>query len=142
MAERTLGRSVWAVAAGFLTVVAGSLGLDVIMHATGVFPPWGQPMSDGLFAWATVYRLVITVLGGYVTAVLAPRNPIGHALVLGGVGFVAAALGAATTWNQGPEFGPKWYPILLVVTAIPCTWLGGLAGASRQRPSRSTVASA
>jgi hypothetical protein len=23
-----------------------------------------------------------------------------------------------------PNLGPLWYPTLLVVTAIPCTWLG------------------
>jgi hypothetical protein len=29
------------------------------------------------------------------------------------------------TWNSGPEFGPKWYPLALVVVALPCAWLGG-----------------
>jgi hypothetical protein len=24
-----------------------------------------------------------------------------------------------------PKLGPLWYPALLVVTALPCTWLGG-----------------
>jgi hypothetical protein len=28
------------------------------------------------------------------------------------------------TWYAGPEFGPRWYPALLVVTALPCV-LGG-----------------
>lgn len=40
-------------------------------------------------------------------------------LVLGAVGIVAALAGALATWNQGPEFGPKYYPILLVITALP-----------------------
>jgi peptidoglycan/LPS O-acetylase OafA/YrhL len=103
-----------------------SVGADVVMHATGVFPPWGQPMSDALFVWATVYRVAFTVLGGVITARLAPKKPMTHVLVLGAVGVVAASVGALATWNQGPEFGPKWYPILLVITALPCVWAGGM----------------
>ena len=113
MSEQTkphgLRRSVGAVVTGFVATALLSLGTDVVMHATGVFPPWGEPMSDGLFVWATVYRVAFTVLGGLVTARLAPRKPMMHV----------------------PEFGPKWYPISLIVTALPCVWAGGLlAGAS------------
>jgi peptidoglycan/LPS O-acetylase OafA/YrhL len=130
-----LARSVGAVVAGFVATALLSLGTDVVMHATGVFPPWGEPMSDGLFVWATVYRVAFTVLGGLITARLAPRKPMAHVLVLGAVGIVAASAGVLATWNQGPEFGPKWYPIMLVVTALPCVWAGGvLAGASDTRP--------
>ena len=35
---------------------------------------------------------------------------------------------AAATWNKGPEFGPHWYPLALVATALPCAWLGGRLG--------------
>ena len=137
MSERTkprgLGPSVGAVAAGFVATALLSLGADVVMHATRVFPPWGQPMSDGLFVWATVYRLAFTVLGGFITGWMAPRKPMAHVLVLGAVGVVAASAGALATWNQGPEFGSKWYPIILVATALPCVWARGrLVGASRK----------
>lgn len=128
---RRLWRSVGAVVAGFMATALLSLGTDVVLHATGVFPGWGEPMSVGLFVWATVYRIVFTVLGGFITARLAPGKPMTHVLVLGAVGIVAASAGVLATWNRGPEFGPKWYPIALVVTALPCVWAGGiLAGAS------------
>jgi peptidoglycan/LPS O-acetylase OafA/YrhL len=130
-----VGRSVLAVFAGFVTTALLSIGADAVMHGTGVFPPFGQPMSDGLYVWATVYRCAFTVLGGYVTAALAPRNPMSHVVVLGAIGIVAATAGAAATWNAGPEFGPKWYPIMLVVTALPCVWSGGLLR-DRFRPAR------
>lgn len=94
------------------------------MHATGVFPPFGRPMSDGLFVWATLYRVVFTIMGAYVTARLAPTAPMQHAIVLGSIGTLAAIAGAVATWNQGPEFGPKWYPILIVLTGLPCSWAG------------------
>ena len=83
-------------------------------------------MSNGLFVWATIYRVAFTVLGGYVTAALAPRRPIWHVMVLGAIGIVAATAGAAATWNAGPAFGPKWYPVMLIVTALPSVWAGGV----------------
>ena len=43
---------------GIFAVVGLSLGTDVILHATGVYPPWGEPMSDALFLPATAYRTV------------------------------------------------------------------------------------
>ena len=56
-------RSIGAVLAGFFAVVIAHLGTDVVLHATGVFPPWGQPMSDALFLLATDYRTVFSVAG-------------------------------------------------------------------------------
>ena len=120
------GRSVAAVAAGFFATALLSLGTDVVLHATGVFPPSGQAMSDGLYVLATIYRVVYTLIGGYLTAALAPRRPMTHVMILGTIGIVAATVGAVATWNAGPAFGPRWYPLLLVVTALPCVWAGGM----------------
>ena len=130
---RRLGRSAWALFAGFLVVVALSLGTDVALHATSVFPPWGQPMGDALFGLAAAYRFVYAVIGSAITARLAPHRPMLHALTGGAVGLVLATAGAVATWNEGPEFGPHWYPLSLVVTALPCAWLGGLLGGARRR---------
>jgi len=113
------------VFAGFFATFILSIGTDLLLHAAGVFPPWGQPMSNALFALATAYRTVYTVAGGYVTARLAPNKPMGHVWTLGVIGLLAAIAGTAATWDKGPEFGPKWYPLALVVLAIPCVWLGG-----------------
>jgi hypothetical protein len=43
-----------AVLAGLIAIVVFSLGTDLLMHAAGVFPGWGEPMSDGLFLIATI----------------------------------------------------------------------------------------
>jgi len=45
-----------------------------------------------------------------------------HAIILGVVGIVAGAIGVVVAWDLSPH---HWYPIALVVTALPCTWLGG-----------------
>ncbi|MBI5067885.1 MAG: hypothetical protein HZB56_06570 [Deltaproteobacteria bacterium] len=117
-------RSAGAVAAGFALTFVLSVATDALLHATGVFPPFGQPMADGLFVLATAYRSVYTVAGGWLTARLAPARPMRHALVLGAVGLAAATAGAVATWNRGPEFGPHWYPLALVALALPCVWAG------------------
>ena len=44
-----------------------------------------------------------------------------HALVLGIIGLAACITGVVAMWGVGPV----WYPIALVVLAMPCAWLGG-----------------
>jgi hypothetical protein len=48
-----------------------------------------------------------------------------HALVGGVVGLVVSTVGAVVTWNKGPVFGPHWYPLALIVLAMPTAWAGG-----------------
>jgi hypothetical protein len=130
-------RSIGAVLAGFFATFILSIATDLVLHAVGVFPPWGQSMSDALFVLAMFYRTIYTIGGGYVTARLAPNKPMSHALILGVIGLLAAIAGTVATWNKGPEFGPKWYPLALVVLAIPCVWFGGKL-AQRTTAARST----
>ena len=120
-----MGRSILAVVAGAVTGIVLSLGTDMLLRAAGIFSPIGQPMSNSLFLLATVYRTIYGVLGSYVTARLAPNRPMAHALVLGAIGLAVSILGVVVTWDQGPEFGPKWYPLALVVLCMPQSWLGG-----------------
>jgi len=80
---------------------------------------------DGALLLATVYRTVYGVLSSYITAWLAPSRPMGHALVGGAIGLAVSIVGAAVTWNKGPAFGPHWYPLALVVLALPTAWVGG-----------------
>jgi len=122
--RRTL-RSAVAVLAGFLAIIIITTATDIVMHATGVFPPAGQPMDNGLWALATTYRVVYGVAGCYIAARLAPDRPMRHALALGVVGLALSIVGAVVTWDLGPGFGPKWYPLALIAIAMPCAWAGG-----------------
>ena len=122
---RRLGRSLLALLAGMLVGMILSIGTDVVLHVIGLFPPLGEPVSSPPLVLATVYRLVYGVIASYVAARLAPSQPMTHALVLGMLGFVVSIVGAVVTWNKGPAFGPHWYPVALVVLAIPTAWLGG-----------------
>ena len=122
---RRLGRSAVALLAGFIVVVALSLGTDVVLHALGVYPPWGQPVTDGPLILATAYRTIFGVAGSYITARLAPDRPMLHALTGGVVGLVLSIAGAVATWNGGPAFGAHWYPVALIALALPQAWAGG-----------------
>jgi hypothetical protein len=117
------GKSIWAVVAGVLFIVVVTTLVDIVLHLAGVFPPMEQPIDDKLALLATAYRVVISVAGAWLTARLAPMNPMKHALILGGVGVVLGLVGLSLTWNKG--LGPHWYPIALVVLAVPQCWAGG-----------------
>jgi hypothetical protein len=118
-------RSAGAILAGLVAVVALSTGADLILHASGVYPPLDQPMqANGLFLLALAYRSAFAVLGCWIAARIAPSAPMRHALILGGIGFLLSCVGLAASMGH-PEMGPIWYPAALVVTALPCAWLGG-----------------
>jgi hypothetical protein len=128
---RSLLRSAGSVLLGLLAVFVLSLGTDQLLHILEVYPPWGQPMydtSDNLLALA--YRIVYSIFGCYLAARFAPRNPMRHALILGAIGFVLSLVGAIASSKL--DLGPLWYPISLVLTALPCSWLGGVLSRKRK----------
>jgi len=124
--RRRLGRSIGAVLLGLIAVIVLSTVTDQVMHSTGVFPPQGQAMSAGLWLLALGYRAVYTMFGGYLSARLAPYRPMAHVWTLGLIGTVFGIAGVVATWGMGPGFGPRWYPILVAVTGLPCCLIGGL----------------
>lgn len=126
-------RRIGAVLAGLLTIVILSTATDAVLHATDIFPPWGQPMADSLFLLATAYRIVFGILGCYITARLAPDRPMHHALALGLIGVVIATAGAIAVLGKGPEFGPTWYALAIIGISLPCAWLGAKLAQRRAR---------
>ncbi|HWA57032.1 MAG TPA: hypothetical protein VG692_07250 [Gemmatimonadales bacterium] len=116
-------KSVWAVIAGVLVVIVVTTLVDILLHVAGVYPPMGEPLTDGLSMLATAYRIPISIGGAYLTAKLAPNRPLRHAMYLGILGLVLGTVGVIATWNKG--LGPRWYPIALAVLSIPQCWIGG-----------------
>lgn len=121
--EIIVKRSILAVIAGVVFIIVVTMLVDIALHLTKVYPSMGGPMDNMLSILATSYRVVISIIGAWLTAKLAPRNPMKHAMALGFVGTVLALVGVAATWNKG--LAPMWYPIALVVLAIPQCWAGG-----------------
>ncbi len=118
-------KSIGAVLAGIVVVVVLSIATDAALHAAGLMPSPDQPQSDALLLLATAYRTLYGVIGGYVTARLAPAKPVKHAVILGCIGIVLGLLGLAMTRNMPAVAGHEWYPIALVVLALPQCWFGG-----------------
>ena len=116
-------RSIWSVVAGVVVIIVATTLVDIALHVTGVFPPMSQPINDALALLATSYRIIISIGGAWLTAKLAPEKPLKHAMILGYVGVVLGLAGLVATWNLA--LGPRWYPIALVVLAIPQCWVGG-----------------
>lgn len=116
-------KSIWAVVAGVVFIIVVTTLVDIVLHVARVFPPVNQPINNPLALLATSYRVVISVAGAWLTARLAPDRPMKHAMILGSVGVVLGLVGVVATWHKG--LGPKWYPIALVVLAIPQSWAGG-----------------
>jgi hypothetical protein len=135
-------KSIGAVLAGAVVGVVLSMGTDAALRAAGIFTPLGLPMTDALLLLATIYRTIYGVLGSYVTARIAPHRPMLHALILGAIGLAVCIAGAVVTWNRVAEFGPHWYPLALVVLAMPQSWLGGklCLMQSKARPAESRAA--
>jgi hypothetical protein len=138
MKNRQWTRSALAVVAGFSSVAVLSLATDQLLHALEVYPPWGEPMHDApLNLLALGYRVAFTIVGGYLTASLAPHAPMRHVTVVGILGLIAGSAGALAAIVLA-DLGPNWYPIAIAVTAFPSVWLGGRSAPIRHtQPSRS-----
>ena len=119
---KNIFRSIGAVLAGIIAGAALSIGTDFALAALHVFPPVA---STSFLPWMLVlalfYRSIYTVVSGYVTAMLAPQRPMLHVTILGIIGIIVSAIGAVVGWNLSQH----WYPLALIVIALPCAWLGG-----------------
>jgi hypothetical protein len=136
-------KSVAAILAGFISVAGLSLATDQLLHTLEVYPPWGQPMHDpGLNFLALAYRTVYGVIGGCITAWLAPHARMRHVVILGIIGLLMGMAGAYAALTIA-DLGPSWYPIALAVTAFPSVWLGGvLYERQHRRPEIGAAATA
>jgi hypothetical protein len=98
-------RRTGAIAAGFLTLAILSLATDQVLH---------HPLL------ALSCRLFYGVIGGYVTARLAPYAPMHHTVILGLASFVFSAITV------------PWYPIVLLLT-LPAAAAGGVLYCAQRR---------
>lgn len=120
-------KSIGAVLAGFMVVFILSVVTDIILEKSGVFPPLNQPESYlwWMYLLALIYRTIYTILGGYITAILAPNQPMSHVIILGIIGVILSTIGTIVNWNK-MSASDAWYPVLLIVLAFPSVWLGGI----------------
>lgn len=125
-------KSIGAVAGGFLVILILSIATDFALKAAGILPYDHLFVSTGLILVVIFYRAVYSLIGCYLAAKLAPRNPMKHAIALGVLGLIISTIGAIAA----ADLGPAWYGWTLVVIALPIAWLGGKLFEVRSHHSR------
>jgi len=128
-------KSIGAVIAGFILIVVLSVTVDSILKVMDILPPDHLFVSTGLILFVLFYRAVFSLIGSYLSAKLAPQNPMKHALALGVLGLVISSIGAIVA----SDLGPGWYAWTLAAISLPVAWLGGrlfeMQSANAQRTS-------
>jgi hypothetical protein len=116
-----------ALLAGLVFVVVSSTLGDVFCHWRGILPPHGRGMNSDHALIALGYRCVFQVMGSYLTARMAPEAPLFHSLVLNGVGTIISGVAAiAILRSNSASMGPRWYPVALTLSALPCGYVATL----------------
>lgn len=125
-------RLVLAIVAAVLINFILASAIDHIFHTTGVYPPYGEPMMDnGLMALAFSYRAVITIFAAYITAMIAKERAKTAIYFTGILGTVLWSAGAIFAW----DFGPAWYHLVGIASALPLAILGWKLHERRARPA-------
>ena len=119
-------RSGVAVGLGYAIMGVGVMGLFAIWFRQPDLLP-----SRGFMIFSLIYGGIMAVMGGYITATIAKRAELKHALALAVVVGTMAFISMVTA--QGQE--PVWYQIANLMMAIPAVVLGGYLK-SRQRERR------
>jgi hypothetical protein len=121
----TVLRSAIALLLGFLAILLLTSWTHGALRRLGLLSHEAFGMYDiRSNLLALTHRSLFAVLGSYVTASLAPRYPMRHALALGVV-LLGLSIWLAIFRIRTYDTGPVWYAVTLAVTALPCAWLGG-----------------
>jgi hypothetical protein len=116
-------RSIAAILVGFVLIAALSFGADAVLRQAmpDMFDASGRVESTALLLLIMGYVGLFAVTGCYLTARLAPRRPMLHALVLGALGLAFNVAGSVAMWDTAPA----WYHAASLALVMPYAWLGG-----------------
>ena len=116
-------RSILAVVVGYLFIGLLSFGADAGLRSAfpDAYSPTGRVDSLGILLLTMAYVAIIAIAGCYITARMAPRNPMKHALILGVLGVITQVAMWAQFWNTAPA----WFHIVSALLVMPYAWIGG-----------------
>jgi hypothetical protein len=121
MMNKNILKSIGSILAGFVLVVIISIVTDLTLVKTGIMKQPFDLNSSLFIIFVIFYRSLYGTIGSILTARLAPNRPMRHSMIGGLIGFVISINGAIVKWDTPPH----WYAISLIITALPCAWLGG-----------------
>ena len=127
-------RSVLAVLAGIVVLTVTSFAVEAVANPLmmRLFPnalpneaamQYNVPVKLIMF----VYTALCVAAGGYVTAWVAHRSEVRHAVIMGAIQV------ALTVWAMIalPNLAPLWSWIAGMVLIVPAAWCGGMIRAKR-----------
>jgi hypothetical protein len=123
-------RSILAVIAGSITWMVTALGADSLLM--NIFPQWynggGLVESIPVLLLSGFYALLFSVLGGYVTALIARRHELQHVSILGVLQLLMGIMATIKFWHTAPV----WYHLTFLVLLVPANLLGGYLRMTRK----------
>lgn len=114
-------RSVAAAIAGIIVLVLLSF---LIERAVGAALMQGFALDKAdvpMRLFVVTQTLGCMVAAGYVSAWIAPRAKVKHAVVMGVIQLLLTLYAMAAL----PSYGPIWISMVGVVLLVPAAWLGG-----------------
>lgn len=132
-------RSILAVLAGIAALTAASFAIEALVDPLllHLFPQAlptraaiSQNLPSSLFMFA--YTALCVVFGAYVTAWIANRAPVRHALIMGLLQLAFTVGAMVSLRDQAPL--RNW--ISAIVFTMPCAWLGGTFRANQKSHPR------
>ena len=130
--NRIIMKTIWMCTKSVLAVVAGVVAMTLLAFVfeiplrAGAVRFWGisKEALDVNIWWMlsqTLYTIPALVLGGYVAAALAPKNPIGHVVAMA----VLQELLIVVLISNPPHPTPAWMWGLTLVVAPAAIITGG-----------------
>ena len=135
-----IGRTVMAVALGYVVMLVAQIGGDTALTAVApeLIPQPDVPTDPLYFIFRLTVGFFFIAAGGYIAALLAGRFEMAHALTVGALSITASILEAI--YYAGEQ--PLWYSIALMFLSIPSALVGGYFRARQVEGPRTQAATA
>jgi hypothetical protein len=128
--SKTIFRSIRAILSGFVLGAILSIGTDFLFDKLGIMSMENfKQTSLFVILIVIVYRFTFNVIGCYLTAKLAPNNPMKHVVIIGIIGTILSTLGSFAMWDKAIPL----YNIVIILISLPSAWLGGQLFLKKQK---------
>jgi hypothetical protein len=134
-----IGRAILAVVAGAAAWAGLWIGgTQAAMAALPDILPKDQPITHlGALLGLILYGLPLSVLAGYVTAMIAGKDAIPVVWVLAVLQLILGIIAETSAWG----LTPVWYHLVFLALVVPATVYGGRLRVRRRQPRFTAVAS-
>ncbi len=120
--SKSILKSTGAIISGFALGAILSVGTDILLDRLGIISMENfKQNSTTIILMIITYRFIFNVAGCYLTAKLAPNNPMKHCIIIGAIGTILSITASFAMWDKAVPF----YNIAVIIISLPSAWLGG-----------------